>query len=110
MAEIVDDEICLGDVRKAKDERIPTVHVVATFIKSPNGGLGHEVMMSLKKYIYSEKNVVKKIANVEVEQFGALEMQAKLFVQKNNLWEGASSYVWKHLGRQDFWDPSIKTK
>ena len=93
-----------------KVESIQIVHAVGTFRNSPNAALGEDDLMSLRKFIYSEEHLARNIVNVDFKQIGAWEVETKLSVSTNNLWEGSRSYVWKHLGGQNFWDRSNGTK
>ena len=95
--------------RKSEDN-IEIVHAVGTFRNSPNIALSQDDIISLEKYIYSEEHLKKNITNVEFDLVGPWEVQARLFILKDNLWEGVRSYVWKHLGGQNFWDRSNGTK
>ena len=86
------------------------MHAVGTFRNSRNIALSQDDIISLEKYIYSEEHLKRNITNVEFDQVGHWEVQARLFVLKDNLWEGARSYVWKHLGGQNCWERSNGTK
>jgi hypothetical protein len=107
------DEICPDEVynnEEAKSANIVVVHAVATFENSPNDTLGQDDIISLQKYIHSEEHLQRNISKVELQQISRWEVSTKLFVLTNNLWEGPRSYVWKHLGGQNFWDRSNGTK
>ena len=103
------DEICPDEVynnAEAKSANIVVVHAIATFENSPNDTLGQDDIISLQKYIHSEEHLQRNISKVELQQISRWEVSTKLFVLTNNL----RSYVWKHLGGQNFWDRSNGTK
>ena len=108
---IAEDEIV--NVSKEALESVDTIEIVnavGTFQNSPNTALGEDDVISLRKFIFSEEHLTRNIVDLEFRQIGAWEIEVKLSVEKKNLWEGTRSYIWKHLGGQNFWDRSNGTK
>jgi len=89
---------------------VVTIHATAVIDDSPNAALTEEEFSSLAKIIQSKDHLVNNIANIEYSYLSTKEFRTKfkhtvglvIFVKTCNLWEGARSYIWKHLGR-DTW-------
>ena len=105
-----DETVNVAKEDSEKVDIIEIVNAVGTFRNSPNTALGEDDVISLRKFIYSEEDLARNIVDVEFRQIGAWEIEVKLLVTKKNLWEGTRSYIWKHLGGQNFWDRSNGTK
>ena len=102
------EDICNDDENTI--ENIAVVHAVATFENCPNDGLCQEDVPSLQKFVHSEEHLSRNISRIEIDQTDRWEVAVRLFVLTNNLWEAPRSYIWKHLGAQNFWDRSNGTK
>ena len=89
---------------------VVTIHATAVIDESPNSALTEEEFRSLAKIIQSKDHLVNNIENIEYSYLSTKEFRTKfkhtvglvIFVKTCNLWEGARSYIWKHLGR-DTW-------
>lgn len=89
---------------------VVTIHATAVIDESPNSALTEEEFRSLGKIIQSKDHLVNNIENIEYSYLSTKEFRTKfkhtvglvIFVKTCNLWEGARSYIWKHLGR-DTW-------
>ena len=91
-------------------ENIAVVHAVATFENCPNDGLCQDDVNSLQKFVQSEEHLSRNISRMEIDQTDRWEVAVRLFVLTNSLLEAPRSYIWKHLGGQNFWDRSNGTK
>ena len=86
------------------------IHATAVIDNSPNAALTNEDIGSLAKILGSKDHLVNNVANFEYSYLSTKELRSKfkhtiglvIFVKTCNLWEGARSYLWKHLGR-DTW-------
>ena len=111
--EEVEDVFCPDDTfndQKANTESLAAIHAVATFEKCTNGNLCQDDINSLMKFIHSEEHLARNVTQTETEQIDKWEVAVKMLVLTNNLWESPRSYIWKHLGGQNFWDRSNGTK
>ena len=100
------------DTTEEASENIPPVvqiHATAVFDDSPDGALESDAIGSLFKLVKHKEHLEKNIENIEWKHLSTREFRATrfkhtadviLYVKTANLWEGARSYVWKHLGQE----------
>ena len=65
---------------------------------------------SLEKYIFSENHLVDNIETFEFKVMSNFEVNLKLLVKKERLWETSRKYIWKHLGGNNYWDRQNGTR
>ena len=96
---------------------IVTVYATATFENSPSR-LTQDEVESLGRFITNKEHLKRNIADVQVDHFSSQEVRAgyfkhtvqiKISVRTAGLWEGARSYIWKHLG-DDSWERGNGTR
>ena len=86
------------------EQDLIVVNGVAVFENLPDDiGISQEDINSLHKFICSEQDLRENIANIELDVGSKSEVFVKLHMRKARLKEGAKSYVWKHLGGNNFW-------
>ena len=97
----------------SRENIVPSVvkiYATAVIDNSPNATLSNEDVGSLAKILGNKDHLVNNIANFEYSYLSSKELRTKfkhtvglvIIVKTCNLWEGARSYIWKHLGR-DTW-------
>ena len=96
---------------------IVSVYATATFENSPSH-LTQDEVESLGRFITNKEHLKRNIADVQVDHFSSQEVRAgyfkhtvqiKISVRTAGLWEGAGSYIWKHLG-DDSWERGNGTR
>ena len=108
------------EVRKPAEQVENIVEVLATavFEDCPHGELNSEYSDSFNRFIYSEEHLVKNIIKYQTEHLSTRRMRTnlfthtfavKLFVRTEKLWESARSYLWKHIGQNE-WTRSNGTR
>ena len=95
-----------------------TVHATAVFKNCPNAQLTQDDIESLGRFITCTDHLKKNVATVHhdlvfsdgVDMNGTFQhsVQVRIVVRTENLWQGARSYLWKHLGN-DEWERSNGT-
>ena len=95
------------------------VYATAHFKQCPNAQITQDEIDSLGRFLTSKDHLGRNISNISIESVfsdgvnynGTFEhsVQVKLQVWQSNLWQGARSYVWKHLGT-DIWERGNGTK
>ena len=99
--------------QSSRENQVPPVvmiHATAVIDDSPNAALTNDDINSLAKIIGSKDHLVNNVANFNYSYLSTKELRTKfkhtvglvIHVKTCNLWEGARSYIWKHLG-QDTW-------
>ena len=99
------------DVKTLPD--IVEVYALASFRNSPNASLMRDDIESMGRFVTSKDHLKRNIAKVEydvitsdgINSNGTYDytVKVKILVFRRNLWEGARSYIWKHLG-SDIWE------
>ena len=94
------------------------IYATATFSQCPNVQLTQDDLVSLHHFITSEEYLKKNVARIHYDRVYTLgenhtgsyehSVQPRIVVKRLNLWEGARSYIWKHLG-SDIWERSNGT-
>ena len=94
------------------------IYATATFSQCPNVQLTQDDLDSLHHFITSEEYLKKNVAIIHYDRVYTLgenhtgsyehSVQPRIVVKRLNLWEGARSYIWKHLG-SDIWERSNGT-
>ena len=94
-----------------KQPEVAIVHATAVIENSPGEILTQADAKNLQDLIFRERHLQQNILNLE---FGRQEsrnvtngkfkhtLEIKLFVSTKNLWEGPRSYIWKHLGQNEW--------
>ena len=89
-----------------------TVFATVLFDNSPYVSLQQEELESFIRCVNSMDHMARNIANISVEGYDTCrlqngrfrhQVQVKIAVRENNLWENANDYIFKHLG-MDRWD------
>lgn len=98
---------------------IVEVYALASFKNSPHASLTQDDLNSLGRFITSKDHLQRNIARVHYDTISSNGMnsngtysytvQVKILVLRKHLWEGARSYIWKHLG-SDIWERGNGTK
>ena len=99
--------------QSSRENQVPPVvmiHATAVIDDSPNAAFTNDDINSLGKIIGSKDHLVNNDANFNYSYLSTKELRTKfkhtvglvIHVKTCNLWEGARSYIWKHLG-QDTW-------
>ena len=86
------------------------VHATAIIDGSPNESLTNDERNAIVKIVRSKDHLTMNIEHVDYTYLSSRELRSKykhtvgltISVKTCNLWEGARSYIWKHLGR-DTW-------
>ena len=98
-------------MKMQKLPKIAPIYATAIFENSPNAQIMNEELESLKKINKHEGHLVNNIDQVYFEPLSTIELRNRLFkhtcqviinVKNGNLWETPRSYLWKHIG-QDNW-------
>ena len=97
---------------------IVVVHATAVFRNCPNVSIAQDDLDSVARFITSKDHLVKNIDSIQYDRIsnhgmdnnGTYEhsVQVRVAVRRKNLWEGARSYLWKHLAH-DLWERSNGT-
>ena len=97
---------------------IVVVHATAVFRNCPNVSIAQDDLDSVARFITSKDHLVKNIDSIQYDRIsnhgmdnnGTYEhsVQVRIAVRRKNLWEGARSYLWKHLAH-DLWERSNGT-
>ena len=93
------------------------VHATAVFRNCPNVSIAQDDLDSVARFITSKDHLVKNIDSIQYDRIsnhgmdnnGTYEhsVQVRIAVRRKNLWEGARSYLWKHLAH-DLWERSTQ--
>ena len=90
---------------------VVVVHATAVFEGSPSRTLLQEDYSSLQKFILHQDHLVKNICHLETSHLSSRELRScafkhmleiKIHVKCASLWEPARTYIWKHLGQEDY--------
>ena len=90
---------------------IIVVHATAVFEDSPSRTLLQDDYNSLQKFILHQDHLEKNICHLESSHVSTRELRScafkhtldvKIHVKCANLWEPAKTYIWKHLGKEDY--------
>ena len=95
-------------VKDAK--KVETVYATAEFENSPYNTLMEDDLKSLEKYLFSEKHLQDNIENYEFECVSNSQVNLKINVKIERLWETARQYLWKHIGGTNYWDRQNGTR
>ena len=88
-----------------------TIHATAIIDESPNAALTNDEIESVIRFLTNSDHLKRNIRNIEYDYLSSREFRnnkfkhtvgLKIEVKTENLWEGARSYLWKHVG-QDVW-------
>ena len=94
-----------------KQPEVVIVHATAVIENSPGDILTQADAKNLQDLIFRDRHLEQNILKLE---FGGQvsrnltngkfkhTLEIKLFVSTNNLWEGPRSYIWKHLGQNEW--------
>ena len=105
------DEVCTDvEFNREVPAEFTVVHATAEFENSPMTDLVQDDLTSLQKFLFSEEHLLQNISRSEFEIVSKWKVNVKLYVRTSKLWEGARSYIWKHLGDQNFWSRGNGTK
>jgi hypothetical protein len=99
-----------NEFESKNEENLTIVNGIAIFENSPDIGISEDDINSLHKFICSEQDFRENIAKIELDVKSKSEIFVKLHVRRARLREGARSYVWKHLGGDNFWTKQNGTK
>ena len=89
-----------------------TIEATAIVEDSPNDTLANDELESIYRYIASKDHLIKNIADAKAQHLSSREFRnfkykhtvgVKIIVRTANLWEGARSYIWRHLGGDNTW-------
>ena len=109
-------------VTDLEEKVVPSVielHATAYFENSPYDRLTEEDFQSLGKFATNSDHLRQNVRNVAIdsqssfrENEGILTHTAKLrmYVLTERLWEAPRSYIWKHLGGENYWEKGNGTK
>ena len=89
---------------------VVTINATAIIDDSPNEVLTNEDISSIVKILRNKEHLASNIVNIEYSYLSTREFRQKfkhtvglaIFVKTCNLWEGARSYIFRHIGR-DIW-------
>ena len=89
---------------------VVTINATAIIDNSPNEVLTNEDISSIVKILRNKEHLASNIVNIEYSYLSTREFRQKfkhtvglaIFVKTCNLWEGARSYIFRHIGR-DTW-------
>ena len=97
---------------------IGEVYATAVFPKCPIVSIAQDDLDSVARFITSKDHLMKNIDSIKYGRIlnhrrydnGTFEhsVQVRMAVRRKNLWEGARSYLWKHLAN-DLWERSNGT-
>jgi hypothetical protein len=88
------------------------IEATAIVETSPNETLANDELESIYRYIASKAHLIKNIAGAKAQYLSSREFRhlkykhtvgVKIIVKTANLWEGARSYIWRHLGGDNTW-------
>ena len=90
--------------------QVVVVNATAIIDDSPNQTLTNDDVQAIIKILTSKEHLANNIANIEYASLSSREFRKNfkhtvglaISVRSSNLWEGARSYIWKHIGR-DTW-------
>jgi hypothetical protein len=97
---------------------VVVVHATATFENCPDSELYQEYVESLNRFIFSKEHLKRNICKVETSYVSSRQfmnntythiMSVKLSIMTGGLLEGPRSYLWRHLG-DDNWTRGNQTK
>ena len=83
------------------------IRAIGVFDDSPDSDLGTDAIASMLKLIKHKEHLEHNVEKVEWKHLSSREFRANrfkhtvevvIYVKTANLWEGARSYLWKHLG------------
>ena len=93
-------------------KEIVTIKATAIIEDSPNVTLASDEIESIYRFIASKDHLIKNIADAQVTHLSSREFRnqkykhtvgVRIIVKTGNLWEGARSYIWRHLGGDNAW-------
>ena len=88
------------------------IEATAIIEHSPNVTLANDELESIYRFIASKDHLIKNIADAQARHLSSREFRhqkykhtvgVKIIVKTANLWEGARSYIWRHLGGDNTW-------
>ena len=91
---------------------VATVHATAFIENSPNVNFCQDELDSVIRFITNKEHLVKNVANITYCESSTRKQENGLFshmvrlellVKTESLWESPRSYLWKHVG-QDQWE------
>ena len=98
-------------MRVVKDaKKVETVYAIAEFENFLYNTLMEDDLKSLEKYLFSEKHLQDNIENYEFECVSNSQVNLKINVKMERLWETARQYLWKHIGGTNYWDRQNGTR
>ena len=114
--EVVSTEVNSNEVKsnretEVKQPEVAIVHATAVIENSPGEILTQADAKNLQDLIFRERHLEQNILNLEFGRQVSRNLangkfkhtlEIKLFVSTNNLWEGPRSYIWKHLGQNEW--------
>ena len=99
-----------NNLSQPKQSNLQVVHAEAVFQNSPFLNLLQDDLLSLEKFILSEKHLQNNIAKIDFQVITNTLVAVKIHVKTSNLWENARPYIWKHLGGENYWTRGNGTK
>ena len=100
-----------GAMKQVVSEYV-SIHATAVVEDSPNVTLTNDEIESIYKFIASKEHLIKNIADAKANHLSSREfrnlkfkhtVEVIIIVKTANLWEGARSYIWRHLGAGNTW-------
>ena len=89
-----------------------TIHATAIVEDSLNETLTNDEITSVYRFIASKDHLIKNIADAKANHLSSRKLRncnfkhtigVVIIVKTANLWEGARSYIWRHLGPGNSW-------
>ena len=86
---------------------VAAIYAIGVFDDSPDKDLGMDAIASLFKLIKHKDHLENNVERIEWKHLSSREFRANKYkhtaeviihVKTASLWEGARSYLWKHLG------------
>ena len=96
-----------------------TIEATAIVEDSPNVTFANDEQESIYRFIASKDHLIKNIADAQAIHLSSREFRnnkykhtvgVKIILKTANLWEGARSYIWRHLGGDNTWTRGDGTK
>ena len=96
---------------------VVTIYAMAVVEDSPYVTLADEELDSLRRFLTCKDHLMRNIAHIEFNHLSSRELRSrfkhiidvKIHVKTANLWEGARSYIWRHIGN-DTWTRTNGTR
>ena len=105
--DVVNVNVSKESVKDANDKKTyeVTVHVKVNFENCQSQKLYQEHLQTIQEIVHRNDHLRKNVQNIEIRESEHCydhDIWIKLKVDSSHLWESARTYIWKHLGQQEW--------